>query len=163
MSALPAKLALLTCLLVPLAAYGQERIFIASMGQGPVADWSGNIRYQPPWGNILVRLAFVNPERKLGPELWLMHQLSAGTYTGYEIGVVGMNKHFILSILGGPFVSAPLGHRDLGWSWNGGVSIGFGYMPATAIGIGLSARGHRHGIGFAFDFIVRPRWTGDVE
>ena len=158
------KLAILLCLIVPLNARGQKRVFLSSVGHG----------WYLPGGNpddglfsVGVRFAFTNPERKVGPHLWLVHHFSAGTLAGYDIGLASMGKRYYVGISAGPILVTPVVRGmdypivefgEHGWALTGGVTVGAYYLPVPVVGLGFTAQGHLEGIAVSWNVFIRVGW-----
>ncbi len=102
----------LICLLVPLAANGQNRILMPSLDVGLGMSWK---EYEYPGFLISrrhrydvllnVELIILNPNRKLLQNLRPFHRVSIGAYTGYGIGIGSIGRLHFIGVSAGVFLS----------------------------------------------------------
>ena len=154
-------LIILLCLIPPLNADGQKRMFLASASEG--LYFPGG-KADSSYGVIGFRFGFTHPERKVGPHLWLVHHMSVGSLTGYDLGLASMGKRHYVSISAGPILVTPLDVTgfdywdEYPWILTGGVTIGAYYLPMPAAGLGFIAQGHPEGVTFTWSVFVRAGW-----
>ena len=167
------RLALLICLLVPLATHGQGRIYLVSSALlHAEAEWGDMYEHwgdQFPLGIMLpfppssrIQLLIVNPEQRVGPNLRPFRRFAIGFDTGFGMGLASIGRYHILTASLSAFVSPPW-VSDVcceHWTLNVGAQFGAYLMPADFLGVGASfhANGRYHGV--YFEVMVRPRWTG---
>ena len=174
------RLIFLICLLVPLAANGQKRIYMPSIGGGFIKAPSACTRSAGfllatgtigcSYGMGSPQLIVLNPERKLGSYLTYVHRASIYPFTGYSFGIASSGRHHFVVLSAGPDLSIPgystdtdARHSD---SWRVGFQgqAGAFVMPLRFLGLGMflyykpALHGKPAGRGVSFDLMFRIGW-----
>ncbi len=161
----------LICLLVPLAAHGQKRIYMPSVGYAVIVP-SHCRQLTIICGKLAItpQLIILNPVSKRGLHLGYFHRASIWPYTGYSFGIASSGRYHFVGISAGPDISIPGfsttndGQATDGWRVGVQGQAGVFVMPLQFLGFGIflygqpALNGEPAGWGAGYDLMVRIGW-----